>query len=63
MAKQKTALASSTVGGTSAHKFHALKEATEWHLPDEQGPAGETSENTEDSKRLIKPAVKGRKEA
>ncbi len=63
MAKQRTPLASSTVGGTSEHKFHALKEATEWHLPDEQGLAGETSEHREDFKRLLEPAVKGRKEA
>ena len=63
MAKQRNVLASSTVGGTSVQKFHALKEATEWHLPDEQGLAGDPPEHTEDSKRLIEPAVKGRKEA
>ena len=63
MAKQQIVLASSTVGGTSVQKFHALKEATEWHLVDEQGLAGGTPDHTEDSKRLIEPAVKGRKEA
>ena len=63
MAKQRIVLASSTVGGTSVQSFHALKEATEWHLPDEQGLAGEPPEHREDFKRLLEPAVKGRKEA
>ena len=63
MAQKQNDLASSTIGGTSARKFHALKEATEWHLPDEQRPTGENPEHREAFERLVESAIKGKKEA
>lgn len=63
MAKQRTALAFSTIDGTSTGKFHAMKEPTEWRLPHEQELAGENPDHREDFDRLLTSAVKGQKEA
>ena len=59
MAKKRTTLGSSTIDGTSLGKFHALSEATDWHVPHEQELAADNPDHREDFEHLLTSAVKG----
>ena len=63
MPKKQIVFGSPTVDGTAVREFHALKEATEWHLSREQRLAVDNPDHKEDFDRLLTSAAQGQKEA